>query len=632
MTAAEFVQGLEAVRRNGDGYMARCPAHEDRTPSLSVSDGDQGGVVLYCHAGCTTAAVCTAHPRRYPVSALAPANPDGNGNGRRRIVASYRYDDAHGDHLFDVVRFDPKDFRQRRPDGNGGWIWNLKGVTRVLYNLPAVVQTAQAGGAVWVCEGEKDADRLKPVLGEVGAVATTNPGGAGKWSAAYSDALRGASVVLVSDRDDAGRAHVQHVAEQLEGVAMSVFIVEPAEGKDASDHLAAGRGLGEFQQVRWSLNAVDAVGLSRDERGGTALLRSPKERSTPTPPQQSTPPTALTPDAVTPFAVPLGAFLDKPRDPVPALAVDSDGRPVIARKSLVMLGARGGRGKTTLAIDWMIHLALGKDYLCFATPEPCKILLIENEGPEEQFADKLRDRIVQLSTAEQEQVRDRIHVYCMDWGGFNLGAMMSDLVAYVDEHEFDLVFGDPLDALGIDGVGSPEDTRRFLALMKDAGLNSRCAWWLNTHPRKEETREAIDEIAGAWGGKPDTIMLLDLLPDDRSRIRFPKIRWAKRGTRPNILLAYDADAETFAYLCDEEDDERDYLSEITELLADDVWRTVKDIAKPKDKGGIGAGESTIKPLLEQHPDTFQSCTGTAAARLGRSTQAILWNLVEVEAP
>jgi hypothetical protein len=617
------------VRRNGDGYMARCPAHEDRTPSLSVKDGADGRVVLYCHAGCTTEAVCEAHGHK--LRDLAPPDPDGNGNGRRRIVASYRYDDAHGQHLFDVVRFDPKDFRQRRPDGNGGWVWNLKGVTRVLYHLPDVLRVVEAGGAVWVVEGEKDADKLHPLLADVGAAATTNPGGAGKWRWEYSDVLRGANVVIVADRDDPGREHAQGVAEKLEDVAGSVCIVEPVEGKDAADHLAAGKTLGEFQQVRWGLNAPDAVGLSRDERGDTALLRSPKERSTPTPQQPSTPPTASTPDAVAPFAVPLGAFLDKPRDPVPALAADSDGRPVIARKSLVMLGARGGRGKTTLAIDWMIHLALGEDYLCFSIPEPARILIVENEGPEEQFAEKLRDRVVQLSAVEQQQVRDRIHVYCMDWGGFNLAAMMNDLVAYIDEHEFDLVFGDPLDALGIDGVGSPEDTRRFLALMKDAGLNSRSAWWLNTHPRKEETREAIDEIAGAWGGKPDTIMLLDLLPDDRSRIRFPKIRWAKRGTRPNILLAYDADAETFTYLGDEEDDERDYLFEITDRLADGQWRTVKEIAQPKDKGGIGAGESTIKALLEQHPDTFHSCTGRAAARLERSTQAILWNLVEVEA-
>ena len=64
-----------------------------------------------------------------------------------------------------------------------------------------------------------------------------------------------------------------------------------------------------------------------------------------------------------------------------ALAADTDGRPLIARNSLVMLGARGGRGKTTHFIDWMVHLALGEDYLCFTIPTPARILVIENEGP-----------------------------------------------------------------------------------------------------------------------------------------------------------------------------------------------------------------------------------------------------------
>jgi len=160
--------------------------------------------------------------------------------------------------------------------------------------------------------------------------------------------------------------------------------------------------------------------------------------------------------------------------------------------------------------------------------------------------------------------------------------------------------------------------------MKRAGLNQSNAWWLNTHPRKEETKEAIDEIAGAWGGKPDTIMLLDLLPDDRSRIRFPKIRWAKRGKRPSILLAYDADTATFSYLCDEEEDERDYVAEIEELLGDGKWRTVREVMAPDD--GIGAGMKAVKKALDEHPDVFVSRTGAEAAEVGRSSRATVWQL------
>lgn len=155
---------------------------------------------------------------------------------------------------------------------------------------------------------------------------------------------------------------------------------------------------------------------------------------------------------------------------------------------------------------------------------------------------------------------------------------------------------------------------------------------MNTHPRKEETREAIDEIAGAWGGKPDTIMLLDLLPDDRSRIRFPKIRWAMRGRRPSILLSYAADTATFSYLGEESEEERDYAAEMAALLADGKWRTVKEIAAPQgaDEPGIGASETMVKEALAEHPDRFVSRTGAEAVEVGRSPAATVWQLADVE--
>lgn len=56
-----------------------------------------------------------------------PNGPNGTHHApaARRIVATYDYTDAHGELLFQVVRYHPKDFRQRRPDGKGGWVWKL---------------------------------------------------------------------------------------------------------------------------------------------------------------------------------------------------------------------------------------------------------------------------------------------------------------------------------------------------------------------------------------------------------------------------------------------------------------------------------------------------------------------------
>jgi putative DNA primase/helicase len=240
MTAFDTVTARLAERTGGTGRNGDwpCPAHEDNTPSLSVSPGNEG-VVLYCHAGCATEAVVAA-------LGLTMADlfdtPRSNGSD---ITATYDYVDEQGTLLFQVVRKIGKKFVQRRPDGNGGWVWNIHGVRRVLYRLPDVVRGVREGIPVFVVEGEKDADRLHAL----GVPATTNPHGAGKWRTEYNASLAGADVVIVADRDDAGRAHAHHIAQQLNGIAARVRTFEPVEGKDISDHLAAGHKVKELNPV-----------------------------------------------------------------------------------------------------------------------------------------------------------------------------------------------------------------------------------------------------------------------------------------------------------------------------------------------------------------------------------------------
>ena len=145
---------------------------------------------------------------------------------KKEVETTYRYADEHGKLLFEVVRFKPKDFRQRRPDGSGGRTWNVQGVRRVLYRLPEVVKAEQ----VFVVEGERDAD----MLASWGVAATTNPGGAGKWKPEYSEFLRGKRAVIIPDADEPGRRHALDVASSLLGVAAEVRIVELPGAKDVS--------------------------------------------------------------------------------------------------------------------------------------------------------------------------------------------------------------------------------------------------------------------------------------------------------------------------------------------------------------------------------------------------------------
>jgi hypothetical protein len=239
VSARDVLAALEAfgLKRVGSGWIARCPAHEDRKASLTVGQGDDGRALLNCQAGCRTEDVVAKLGMRM-ADLFEKDDRERDGSGKGRIVATYDYRDEQGHVLYQAVRFDPKDFRQRRPDGNNGWIWNLQGVRRVLYRLHHLVAAAK-DKVVWIPEGEKDVEALV----SLGFVATCNVGGAGKWSADYSESLRGRSVVVLPDNDKPGEEHAVKVARMLTGIATDVRIVRlpglPDKG-DVSDWLKAG--------------------------------------------------------------------------------------------------------------------------------------------------------------------------------------------------------------------------------------------------------------------------------------------------------------------------------------------------------------------------------------------------------
>jgi hypothetical protein len=176
------------------------------------------------------------------------------------IDVAYDYQDTNGTLLFQVIRTitaSPR-FLQRRPNGPGKWIWNIRGIERVPYHLPELIEAA-AGSVVLIPEGEKDVDTLRRHC----RLATCNPGGAaehknkakpyrGKWLAEFSEHLRGQHVHILPDNDAPGEAHALDIARKLHGIAASVRIVRlpglPEKG-DVSDWLAAGHTVEELNRI-----------------------------------------------------------------------------------------------------------------------------------------------------------------------------------------------------------------------------------------------------------------------------------------------------------------------------------------------------------------------------------------------
>ena len=330
---------LGQVKKSGAGYTACCPAHDDGTASLSVSQGRDQPVVLHCHAGCQPDDILV----RLGLTWAELSNPQANG-ANPAVVAEYEYRDEQGRLLYVVERKHPKTFRCKRPDGAGDWVHKnaMTGVRRVLYRLPDVAAAVADGRMVWLVEGEKDADRLA----SMGLAATCNPGGASKagaatkWRPEYTETLRGAVVTIVQDRDDAGRAHAATVAAALRAAGCDVTVQEPATGKDVSDHLDAGRDL------------IELVDL--DEPANAATERP-----------------------AAPATVELRAFLaqDEPEYDwlIPGL---------LERGDRLVLTGQEGKGKSTLLRQIGVQVAAGLHPFTLAKIDPLRVLYLDLENPQ----------------------------------------------------------------------------------------------------------------------------------------------------------------------------------------------------------------------------------------------------------
>jgi 5S rRNA maturation endonuclease (ribonuclease M5)/KaiC/GvpD/RAD55 family RecA-like ATPase len=181
------------------------------------------------------------------------------------IECAYDYRDERGQLLFQALRLDPKDFRQRRPDGIGGWIWNLQDVRRVPYRLPELI-AANPLAPVYIVEGEKDVETLR----SHGLVATCNPMGAKKWAAideVARAALLGRHVVIIADADIDGRVHARQVAEHVGEYAASVRSFEMPGAKDASDWFAAGGTVEQLEYIRAAIKPEPTHGAGGSGSG-----------------------------------------------------------------------------------------------------------------------------------------------------------------------------------------------------------------------------------------------------------------------------------------------------------------------------------------------------------------------------
>ena len=279
MTIYEFLNHLQQVKKlHENDFMALCPAHADKKPSLHIKDVE-GHILISCQAGCQTEAVVQALDLQMS-DLFTEAKPTAP-KVESKLVATYPYKDEKGNVLFEVCRFDPKDFRPRHRNGGGEWAWNMEGVRRVLYHLPDVLLS----DTVYLVEGEKDADNLCAS----GLIATTSPGGANNWRPEYADFLSGKHVVLIPDKDSPGYEYSRNAVQSLRNKARGIqAIILPGKAKDISDWLDDGGDVALLPTMMQDVNVLfeasrpvysrdgEAIKWEKELQGHTLVFRAEK--------------------------------------------------------------------------------------------------------------------------------------------------------------------------------------------------------------------------------------------------------------------------------------------------------------------------------------------------------------------
>lgn len=334
MRLDEVLACLTVTSHRGNEYDCICPAHEDRRSSLCISEGNDGRILMKCHAGCDFKSILDSkgwemsemfgdEDRPAPVR-QNPATKNGV------LVATYLYHNAEGEVVYRVQKFDlgsgMKDFRQHKALGAGEFAFGMEGATRVLYHLPAVLDAAKHGRRILYVEGEKDVE----TLGKLGVMATTHPGGASAWKSEYAKALDGAEVVILPDNDKPGKDLAKKVLSDVRGSRVVELPGLPDKG-DVSDWM---------------------------NMGGTKekLLK------------------LLGPEMVDMAPV---HWIDFQAEQDESVYYCGD---ILMEETVNILVADGGVGKTTLVTQLCLALASGMPFLSFPCTAPINVLLLEAEG------------------------------------------------------------------------------------------------------------------------------------------------------------------------------------------------------------------------------------------------------------
>jgi hypothetical protein len=418
-----------AKRGSGGWWSARCPSHDDQGPSLSLREGDKGGVIVKCHAGCAFEDIAGAlESLGVDRSSLFPEKQD------PYIFRPFKDDIEVARHRYftDEGYFGVKTKVRNAATGKNRYVWydangnlGLKGKKAPLYGirelLDARARRPTLDFEVFITEGEKDADNVRAL----GFIAVSPPGGVGSWSSEFNVLLGGLAVMILVDNDEAGRRHGEQVARSLQGTAESIKVV------DLKKHWA---DLPEKGDVSDWIN----IDEGRDESRLSQIVEDTPE---------------WTPDASITEA-PNGALAVFTWKAFNALSLKPGEEIVygLERGELGMLAAVTNLGKSTLIRDVSISLAAGRPFSPLVKAgKPYKVLLLDFESRKIRLQRDIRKMLELLTAEERGLVGENLMIVCDELVGDETLSLTSPghfdaLVEQALQHSPDLVIVDTLAA------------------------------------------------------------------------------------------------------------------------------------------------------------------------------------------
>lgn len=372
-------KGFGTKRTGSKSHIACCPAHDDKNPSLVITEGDDGRILLKCHAGCSVESICTALGITI-TDLFATKELSSTSVQQKRI--EYLYRDENGLVLFKKIRIEPgfngqaKSFYSERFDANGAVVRNLNGCRRVLYRMPELLKAIQDKQVVFLVEGEKDANRL---LSD--KLMATTSFITSEWSDEFTKVLKDADVVVLYDMDKAGCTRRDLLCEKLFGNVKRLRVVTlpgleftESHGKDVTDWLAMGHSVHEL--VELAKITVDYSPQVVAQKGKVK-------------------------------AISLKDFLIMELPPREMLLA-----PFLPTQGLGMLYAKRGVGKTHVALGIAYAVAVGGSFFKWFAPVAKKVLYIDGEMPAVSMQERLR--IIAGKEAESVLVGDFLQLITPD--------------------------------------------------------------------------------------------------------------------------------------------------------------------------------------------------------------------------